>query len=290
MDSQRDVATDTKIADWVRQLALDIGERNDRDLERYKRLALARDMIVEQLRTEHYAPRRLSYRAGELTFDNVELELPGRNPEAPAIIVGAHYDTARHAPGANDNATGIACLLAMAQLLDPRALGCSVRLVAFANEEPPHTRKSTMGSLVYARQLAERGISVRGMVSLESLSPVRLPVIWRVPLFIVANVRSRGLARVLRDGLGKVERCATFTIAGPGFLPGIRSSDHWSFWQQGLPAVMLTAGGPLTYPHYHRPTDQLGRVPLDHLSGLARACARAVTEWSSLASSRDRSS
>jgi Zn-dependent M28 family amino/carboxypeptidase len=279
MDSQRDVSLDSKIADWVRRLGADIGERNDRNPERYARLGLARDMLLGQLRTEHHAPRRLSYRAGTLTFDNIELELPGRNPQAPAIVVGAHYDTARRAPGANDNGTGVACLLALAQLLEPRELECPVRLVAFANEEPPHTRKPTMGSVVYASKLAQERVLLRGMISLESLSPLRSRWIARAPLFVVANLHSRALARSVRDGLGEVEGCAKLTITAPGFLPGIKSSDHWSFWQRGWPAIMLTAGGPFTYPHYHRPSDQLDKLRLDHLGGVARACARAIATF-----------
>jgi hypothetical protein len=148
---QAKVGLHSLIERWVLRLGFLIGERNDRDEECFARLALARDMIAELLRTDAKLPRLTPYRAGELSCANIELELTGRVSDAPALIVGAHYDSARYAPGANDNGTSVACLLALARLLDSNALGCPVRLVAFANEEPPHTRKPSMGSLVYAK-------------------------------------------------------------------------------------------------------------------------------------------
>jgi Peptidase family M28 len=276
-----EVGLQSLIESWVRQLALSIGERNDRDDECFARLSLARDMIADLLRAESSGPRVLPYRAGELSYANIELELAGRVPDAPTLIVGAHYDSARYAPGANDNGTGVACLLALARLLDPNALGRPVRLVAFANEEPPHTRKPSMGSLVYAQHLKDEHVQVRGMVSLETLAPLRSRVmaLAQSPLFVVGNLRSLHLARRLRHELRVAGRPARL-VAAPGFLPGVRSSDHWSFWKHGWPAAMLTAGGPLTYWHYHRPTDRVEHVELSHLASIARACCNAVTALS----------
>lgn len=282
---QRDTFDDVQIANliegWVWRLGISIGERNDRDADCYARLKLARDLIADQLQVHGLCPRVLPYRVGDFTYDNIELELPGGRPDAPAFIVGAHYDTARHAPGANDNGTGVACLLALARLLDPDTLGCPVRLVAFANEEPPHTRKSSMGSLVYAQYLKDQHVRVAAMVSLETLAPLRsrLMALARSPLFVVGNLASLQLARDLRSELRRAGRLASL-IAAPSFLPGVRSSDHWSFWQLGWPAVMLTAGGPLTYWHYHRPSDRVEHVELSHLAHVARAACSAITALS----------
>jgi len=272
---------DASIVRWVHELSNIIGERNDRDSLRYKHLGFARDLILRELSEAGASARVCPYRVGELSFDNIELELPGSRRDAPAIVVGAHYDTARTAPGANDNGSAVACLLALARLLQGERLGCPVRLVAFTNEEPPHTRAPTMGSLVYASRLAYRGVELRGMLSLETLSIPRTLSFVPVPLFVAGNLHSRRLAKSFRGWLGPIERCRTLALAAPGFLPGIRSSDHWSFWQHGWPAVMLTAGGPLTYPHYHGTSDRMENMRLDHLGAVARACAKAIATWSS---------
>ena len=67
-------------------------------------------------------------------------------------MVGAHYDSYFHAPGANDNGTGTAGVIELARLLaDLRGRSSlRIRLVLFVNEEPPYFKTELMGSLVYA--------------------------------------------------------------------------------------------------------------------------------------------
>lgn len=47
-----------------------------------------------------------------------------------------------------------------------------------------------------------------------------------------------------------------YSINAPGGLPGIGFSDHWSFWQFGYPAVMVTDTAFFRNPNYHRPKDR----------------------------------
>ena len=72
------------------------------------------------------------------------------------IVVGAHYDSAEDAPGANDNATGTAAVLELARLLEDLngQTRKRIRLVLFVNEEPPYFMTADMGSLRYAKALA----------------------------------------------------------------------------------------------------------------------------------------
>jgi Zn-dependent M28 family amino/carboxypeptidase len=91
--------------------------------------------------------------------------------DAKTLVVGAHYDSYFHAPGANDNGTGVAGVLELARLLsDLRGRSAlRIRLVLFVNEEPPYFKTEYMGSLVYARRLKESGEPVLGMFALETL-------------------------------------------------------------------------------------------------------------------------
>ena len=54
---------------------------------------------------------------------NLILRLPGQRPELAPVLVAAHYDGPLGSPGADDNATGVAALLAM---LNSCASGVSV--------------------------------------------------------------------------------------------------------------------------------------------------------------------
>jgi len=83
----------------------------------------------------------------------------------------------------------------------------------------------------------------------------------------VGNLRSRSL---LRAAIGEFRAAAKFPSEGaalPTTFPGVDWSDHWSFWQAGYPAIMITDTAPYRDPNYHRDTDTPDR--LDYAS-LAR--------------------
>ena len=64
--------------------------------------------------------------------------------------MGAHYDTVPGSPGADNNATGIAAVLALARTFAHSPVSRTLRFLAFAIEEPPWFWHAEMGSLVYA--------------------------------------------------------------------------------------------------------------------------------------------
>lgn len=159
---------------------------------------------------------------------NIEVEIKGTSPEL--FVVGAHYDSVRGAPAA-----GIAVLTELATRLSRGGVTPkhTLRLVSFSNEEPPFTRTEEMGSRVYARRCKVRGESIAGMVSLD------LGGIATRSLEVVGNFASRTLAKQVAKAIapaGPVRRSSL------GFLPGRMSSDHWSFWKEGWPAVLVTDG------------------------------------------------
>lgn len=94
-------------------------------------------------------------------FHNVELVVPGDDPDAPAIVVGAHYDSDTCEsqgvnPGADDNASGVAALIELARMAAEKPRARTIRFVAFTNEEEPffHTPGTTLPS---SATIARRG-------------------------------------------------------------------------------------------------------------------------------------
>src|SRR2546422_672795 len=96
-------------------------------------------------------------------------ELPGKSHAKEIILFGAHYDSVIGSPGANDNATGVAAVLALARFTKEYRFARTLRFVAFVNEEPPYFQGPGMGSRVYARECAQRGDRIAAMVSLETI-------------------------------------------------------------------------------------------------------------------------
>ena len=67
---------------------------------------------------------------------NVIAEPAGFDPRKPHVVVGAHLDTVPSAPGAEDNASGIAVLLQLARMAAQQPAGLPVQFIAFGAEEP----------------------------------------------------------------------------------------------------------------------------------------------------------
>jgi hypothetical protein len=138
------------IAD-VRVLGGEIGERN---MARYQQLIGTAAFIEDSFFRAGLQPRRDGYELHGRACHNIEMEIRGVRPEI--IVIGAHYDSVLGSPGANDNGSGIAALLALARRFAKRPTTRTMRFVAFVNEEPPYFLTEQMGSFVYAKRCNPR--------------------------------------------------------------------------------------------------------------------------------------
>ena len=225
---------------------------------------------------------------------NVEAERRGTSASR-VIVIGAHYDTAGRSPGADDNASGVAALIEIARLSAVATLRSTVRFVAFVNEEPPHFMTDTMGSLVYARAAAARGERIAAMLSLESLGyfseepgsqQYPAPFALFFPnrgnfLAMVSNFRSVRLLRRAYLAFKSATELPVIASPAPERIPGIAWSDHWSFWQQGFPAIMLTDTVPYRNPHYHATTDLPDTIDYPRLAEVVSGCVAIVERLAS---------
>jgi len=276
----------------VTVLAKDIGVRHVRQGDS---LARAERWITEQFAAAGYAVTREAYDARGDEVANLVAALPGDGKRAGEIVIfGAHYDTVLTTPGADDNASGVAALLALARGFAREKPARTVRFVAFAQEEPIYFQTEWMGSRVYARGCKERGESIAAMLSLETMgyfsneedSQRYPPVVgWFYPSTgnFIAFVGNRGSKRLVRTAITSFRAHSDFpaeAAALPGGLPGVGWSDHWSFWQEDFEAIMVTDTAPFRNPHYHRGSDtvdtldytSLARV-VDGLRGVLRDLA-----------------
>lgn len=88
----------------------------------------------------------------KIVGQNIILEISGGNKDK-AIIVGAHYDSVKMGPGINDNATGVALLLALAEQISKQKVkfGQTVYLAFWDSEED-----GIGGSQAFVKQLSEK--------------------------------------------------------------------------------------------------------------------------------------
>src|SRR5438045_7269712 len=106
----------------VQTLAGDIGERN---MRRYPQLNAAADFIENSFSRAGLRSRRDAYELSGRACHNIEAEIRGARPQI--VVIGAHYDSVFGSPGANDNGSGVATMLALARRFAGKPLGQTLR-------------------------------------------------------------------------------------------------------------------------------------------------------------------
>lgn len=288
-DEQRRLAP--RLRTHVDKLAGEIGERNVWQIDALNRSA---DYIAAVLNDAGYEVRTQEYESRGQTVRNLEVEVPGSTRKDQVVVIGAHYDSVRGCPAANDNGTGVAAVLEMASGMSDRKPARTVRFVFFVNEEPPFFQTAEMGSMVYAKSCRERGDDIVAMLSIETIGYYDdAPGSQKYPdpigrlypdtanfIAFVSNPQSRPLMFDVVESFRRHAQFPSEGAAAPEFIPGIGWSDHWAFWRQGYNAVMVTDTAPFRYPHYHRETDTPDKLDFDRTARVVDGLIRVVEDLS----------
>ena len=174
----------------------------------------------------------------DTTTYNVIGTLQGTDPEAGYYIVCAHYDATGvrsaggwdwvrdPAPGADDNASGVALVLESARLLAGQRFPWSIRFIAWSGEE-----LGLLGSQEYADGAADRDDKILGVFNFDMIGFNDL----KQRLELVTNPGSRWMA----DEMGAVAKRygigLTIDVLEDS---GARLSDHAPFWARGYDAIL----------------------------------------------------
>ncbi len=193
------------------------------------------------------------------------------------LVIGADYDT-------NPSATAV--LIGLARVLSGRSFARTVRLVAFA--EGKH------GSDAYARLLHDQGITLHGMLSLDSvgfltdrhetgsLASHLVPAWSGTFVAFVGDGKSGPFVEEARTAFALGTRLQATTHTLPGVMPIVSSSDQRSFTHEGFPAALLTDTGPLRNKHQPAKSEMAALLNYDAMAdvvfGLASVAARVAGE------------
>jgi aminopeptidase YwaD len=236
-------------------------------------IARARDYVRVELERWGWETRLDPFHFAGAAHENVLALLAGSDRSQPRIVIGAHLDTIRGTPGADDNASGIAGVLEAARVLAASGPSLPVELAVWDLEERTGLtyRVGSRRHVAAARENDVRyaGALVFEMIGYRTTEPgsqkIPLPIRWMdLPttgdfLAVVGDFQSRKLLRGFVDAAGRAApKLKLVHIAVP--LRGwsvwaTRRSDNASFWSNGLPALLLTDTADLRNPHYHRASD-----------------------------------
>ncbi len=232
-----------------------------------------------------------------------------------AIVVGAHHDTIRDSPGADDNTASVAALLELARLLASYSFKYTLILAAFDMEEI-----NLFGSQAFVAKVSEER-RVKGAIIYETMAYTnRLPnsqdippgisilyprqtqkikcrqcigdwnlVLYRKSATQLAQCFGEGLAYVAgAESLILMRDPTDLPVAGrilEHLMPAARNfgrSDHRSFWQAGIPAIMISDTANFRNPHYHKPSDTPDTLDYDRLAAIVGATTVALVQIAEL--------
>jgi hypothetical protein len=274
----------------VRHLSHEIGPRHYR---RPEALAAATRYIADQLGEIGAAVREQEFFVDGQRFVNLEVVVPaavGAGPEPACLVIGAHYDTVPSTPGADDNASGVAALLELAEQLGRERLKRTLRLVFFANEEPPFFPDAGMGSVFYADALARERVDVHVMVSLEMLGyysdransqkyPPGLSLLYPDRgnfIGFVGNLSSRRRLLEVKRAFVASTDFPCESLSAPEWTVVVGLSDHQSFWKHGYAGLMITDTAFMRNPHYHQSTDTADTLDYERFAKVTEGIVAAV--------------
>ncbi len=260
-----------------------VGERNPYTTP--EKMDAVGQYILDRFEEWELHPKILPVLFDELESFNVQAKLPGQNPEAPVILIGAHYDSVPDSPGADDNASSVAALLEIARMLSIQPPAGPVILVGFALEE-----YGFVGSQYWSDDAVKNNNQPDGMIALEMLGYTdKRPGAQKYPpgvdasqypdtgdfIAVVGNTDSMELVTSLTSGMKRTRpelEVETLVVPGNGeAIRDVRRSDHVPFWEAGIPAVMVTDTADFRSPHYHKATDTLDTLDLDFLTEVTSA-------------------
>ena len=208
---------------------------------------------------------------------NVEIAFPGKSDDF--IVIGAHHDTKRlfsvpDFAGANDGASGVGALLAMAAAIAKYAQKelppCGIRFVFFDGEEALYQYTDTdglVGSRAYVETLRRSGDlkRCRAMILLDMIGDKDLHI-------DLAGNSTPALAKLVKSEAEAAGYADKFSIGDTPML-----DDHYPFLQANIPAVDLIdfSYGPDNC-YWHTEADTMDKISAESIRTAADVALRVV--------------
>lgn len=237
----------------VRYLS-ELGEKSHSNIQA---LNLARDYIIQNFGKDNILVQE--YKINDQSFFNIELTLKGLYNSDNIILVGAHYDTLYS--GANDNCSGIACLLELAKIFKKEQIDKTIKFVAFTNEEPPFFMTDKMGSRIYSKMCFDRNDIIDLALIFDLVGYyTEAPNSQDIPLDVSITNTTGNFLGLVSSQQSSLDKCSYNNFPSEKILVDKQSfynicSDHYSFSKLNYPSVLLTDTAMLRYDYYHTEYD-----------------------------------
>ncbi len=270
-------------------MSVGLGPRNAFSYERLQKCA---KWIKKRWESQGYVVESNKFSIQGREYENLAIEIKGKKSPEEIIIVSAQYDTLPDSPGANNNASGVAVLFQLSNLLRNFTPDKTIRLIDFVNEEDPFFGTEWMGSFRYAENAYQKHENVKIILSIDSIGiykdePGSQKLPFPFSLFypdrgnFLAFIGDFGSRKYMIKATRGFRRGSAFPIkAGvvPKCVKGAAWSDHVSFWKFGYAGMQITDTGAFRSPYHTTKEDTLEKINLDALSRIVIGMYGSITE------------
>ncbi len=211
------------------------------------------------------------YSLSGLEKRNVITHQTGESQPERIYLITAHIDSRSEnydsslldAPGADDNASGAAAVMHIAEILHQYRFDCSLRFVLFTGEE-----QGLYGSKAYANTVYNAGEQIEGVLNLDMLAYNTTGTDPTLDLHTrPSNAGDLEIANLFNDVINTYGLDLDPQIK----QDGITASDHSPFWNYGYSAILAIEDWNDFTPYYHKTTDRLSTLNMPYYTEFVKA-------------------
>jgi len=295
VQNDRPVSVEDIVADldsnlmWQNLLFIE-GVRNQQTNPQHK--TEVNQWLKSHLNTPKLFARNQAFNTGGTGLENVIGRRQGFSSDSLIYVLDAHYDTVADSPGADDNGSGTAALVEITRVLNRYSFKNTLYACAFDGEE-----YGLLGSNAFLKSGTQAGDRIQSALNFEMIGyysdepnsqeiPNGFEVLFPAQTtqiiqnqkrgdFItnVSNTNSQVISSLFAEQALNYSTAPVITLPVPGkgeITPDLRRSDHASFWDKNIPALMITDGANFRNKNYHTPHDTSGSLSINFMTNIAR--------------------
>ena len=190
---------------------------------------------------------------------NVEATLPGIGSSNGIVIICAHYDSVAVSPGADDDGSGVASVLTIAEIMSKTEFNSTIKFVLFSGEE-----QGLYGSHKYAEEAYENQENIIGVICLDGVGYADTYLAGHT-IKNFADESSDWIVDISRSIIKEYNEYVNIEILR---FPNERISDHHSFYELGFQTSYF-----LEYtidPYHHTSEDTIDKMNMSYLTKICR--------------------
>jgi len=248
----------------------------------------ATQFAYEFMQTHGLTVRYANWNACGLANRNVIAEKIGADQPSEIVLVTAHIDSTSDtgaAPGADDNASGVAAVMTIAEILAPHTFQRTLQFVIFTGEE-----QGLCGSAAFAQQADAEDMNIVAVYNMDMLAynSDSEPILR----LHTRTTRNPGYAADAAIANTFISVVADYGLSGeltPLILAdGLDESDTYSFWEWDFPGVLaIEDDGPHSddfNPHYHSASDRVSAFNQSYFTNFVKASVGTAATLAGVAS------